>query len=479
MPTNYIKKITMPNGTSIDLRDDVASHYLGKVTVNPGEGTASATVSIDGNNVTAVANDWVIYRNASDGPIGFIWTGSVWEQMSAIPTVNDSTITIKKNNTTVDTFTLNQASDKSINIEVPVEEIQINGTAITPTGTTWDINAIPAGIVTAGALANGMTATTQSSYDSTKPDLIATTGYVESAIQGIANAMVFKGGVTSSTSGSTTTLTLDDTTLGDINKGYVFKFTAADADAGFKVGDVIIANEDITHTAAATITYDSSKWTLVPAGDDVDVTSVAVSSAGLKTDQGGGTGAITSTGTISLKLGTDTVLSGDDVYNVGVDSSGNLKTKVGEVTASAIETGTSTTPGTVSAKTIADALDTKQDTITAGDELTLTGSTIDHDELLGDSKAVTTAALKKIAVNKFGHITDVGAPSTDTIQPVDSSSAVTAIATAAPGASAPAGAAVELYTYNSTTQTLVLNQVGVSTGSAVTLGTAKTFVTNS
>ena len=37
------------------------------------------------------------------------------------PTVNNNTITIQKNSTTVDSFTLNQSTDKSINIEVPTK----------------------------------------------------------------------------------------------------------------------------------------------------------------------------------------------------------------------------------------------------------------------------------------------------------------------------------------------------------------------
>lgn len=42
-----------------------------------------------------------------------------------IPTVNNATITIQKNSTTVDTFTLNQSSNKSINITVPTKTSDI------------------------------------------------------------------------------------------------------------------------------------------------------------------------------------------------------------------------------------------------------------------------------------------------------------------------------------------------------------------
>ena len=43
-----------------------------------------------------------------------------------IPTVNDSTITIQKNSTTVDTFTLNQSTNKSINISVPTTVAELS-----------------------------------------------------------------------------------------------------------------------------------------------------------------------------------------------------------------------------------------------------------------------------------------------------------------------------------------------------------------
>lgn len=43
-----------------------------------------------------------------------------------VPTVNDSTITVQKNGTTVDSFTLNQSSDKSINITVPTQASDVH-----------------------------------------------------------------------------------------------------------------------------------------------------------------------------------------------------------------------------------------------------------------------------------------------------------------------------------------------------------------
>lgn len=62
-----------------------------------------------------------------------------WGSIS-IPTVNNATITIQKNSTTVDTFTLNQSSNKTINIDVPTDAGDING--ITKFYNGWFSNPI-------------------------------------------------------------------------------------------------------------------------------------------------------------------------------------------------------------------------------------------------------------------------------------------------------------------------------------------------
>jgi len=51
----------------------------------------------------------------------------------SIPTVNNNTITIKKNGTKVDDFTLNQSSDKAIDISVPTQASDINAANATHT----------------------------------------------------------------------------------------------------------------------------------------------------------------------------------------------------------------------------------------------------------------------------------------------------------------------------------------------------------
>ena len=81
MPYSVIRQVSIPGvNDPVPLRDDAASHYLGKTTTELVDGTTSATVSIGGTNVTAVANDWVRLNGSNDS---FIYTGSAWVQFSA------------------------------------------------------------------------------------------------------------------------------------------------------------------------------------------------------------------------------------------------------------------------------------------------------------------------------------------------------------------------------------------------------------
>ena len=63
----------------------------------------------------------------SDRTYQFPNKNGTFAMTSDLPTVNNSTITIQKNGTTVDSFTLNQSSNKTINIPVPVEGVINDG----------------------------------------------------------------------------------------------------------------------------------------------------------------------------------------------------------------------------------------------------------------------------------------------------------------------------------------------------------------
>jgi hypothetical protein len=212
-----ISVITLPNGQSYDIRDNKAGHFLGTSTTAITAGTIT-TATIDGvvyalnptgSQVALRDQDIVLY----DGLvfIANITKGSStntgdWAQLTfaaAEPLVNDVTVdgVSVVNGTTkiadIDTTgttsgtgantpyaaTTNPVATKAyVDANDKIQGVKVNGTALTPdSDKNVDITSIPAAIVAAGALADGMTATTQSQGDnSTK---LATTAYVDKAVE--------------------------------------------------------------------------------------------------------------------------------------------------------------------------------------------------------------------------------------------------------------------------------------------------------
>ena len=75
-----------------------------------------------------------ILKETSDLAILFatVATSGSYDDLSnkpTIPTVNDATLTIQKNGTTVDTFTANSSSDKTVNITVPTNTNELTNGA--------------------------------------------------------------------------------------------------------------------------------------------------------------------------------------------------------------------------------------------------------------------------------------------------------------------------------------------------------------
>lgn len=147
--------------------------------------------------------------------------------------------------------------------------------------------------------------TTPSANDnSTK---VATTAYVDSAIDALPEPMVFKGSV--GTSGTVTSLP----TAAATNEGWTYKVITSLSSPAAKVGDTVISN--------------GSNWVVIPSGDEPSgtVTSIGVSNA----TNGGLTisgSPITSSGTITI--GHSNVLSSAQttqaVYPIKIDKNGHI-----------------------------------------------------------------------------------------------------------------------------------------------------------
>ena len=121
-------------------RGEISDHKADKA--NPHEVTA-AQVGLGNVNNTSDANKPV--STATQAAL------DLKANLTDIPTVNDATITIQKNGTKVDDFTLNAASGKNINITVPT--------------TAADVSALPASTKYAGASTAGGSATSAAKLD--------------------------------------------------------------------------------------------------------------------------------------------------------------------------------------------------------------------------------------------------------------------------------------------------------------------------
>lgn len=224
--------------------------------------------------------------------------------------------------------------------DTAVQTIKVNSasTGVIKTGDTVDITAIPASIVSAGALANGMTATTQETSEDN--DKLATTAFVHDVVDSLPSPMVYKG--TLGTGGTKTTLPVD----GTVEVGDTYKVITAGtyASQAAKVGDMFICLTKATS---------SNTWSYVPSGDDTDVTQVSAGT-GLTTASGS---PITTTGTIKAKLKSGTALAeaatnsttSGKSYAVNVDSNGDLACNV-PWTDTTYSAATTTTAGLMSAQ---------------------------------------------------------------------------------------------------------------------------------
>lgn len=120
---------------------------------------------------------------------------------TVIPTVNNSTITIQKNGTTVESFTLNQSTNETVNITVPTQASDVgalpSSTTIADLTTTAQQNAINSGITSTLVTQIGTNQTNITTInnkipaEATSTNKLADKAYVNNAIQ--TNSAHFRG----------------------------------------------------------------------------------------------------------------------------------------------------------------------------------------------------------------------------------------------------------------------------------------------
>ena len=128
------------------------------------------------------------------------WNGTSWDYTNS-QTINNATITIQKNSTTVQSFTLNQSADETINITVPTTASDVGAlpasTTINDLTSTAQQNALNSGITSALVTQIGTNQTNISTINGKIPSAATTSNqladkqYVDDAIS--TNSASFDG----------------------------------------------------------------------------------------------------------------------------------------------------------------------------------------------------------------------------------------------------------------------------------------------
>ena len=113
------------NGTTVDT---FTANSSSDKTVNISVPTKTSDLTNDSGYITGVS-----WNDVSNKPsFATVATSGSYNDLSdkpTIPTVNNATLTIQKNGTTVDTFTANSSSDKTVNISVPTNTNELTNGA--------------------------------------------------------------------------------------------------------------------------------------------------------------------------------------------------------------------------------------------------------------------------------------------------------------------------------------------------------------
>lgn len=284
-----VSKIKLGTAEAVELRDDASLHFRGHFDYGLTAGAnhtytgTPTTAESGGTDLTNIrVNDFITYGAenlnivcsdiSSATPAVITWT------LTSESTAENALSNISVNGVTGEVA--NHVASVTLYAKDAIDISDDESTATTD-------NTLPAGILTGTPTTDGELANKKYVDDSTT----------------LAGHMKFKGTV--GTGGDVTTLPLTTVTakVGDTYKvfvdgTYTIDNAASDpATQEAKVGDLFICKVS-SSTATPSVVY-----TYVPSGDDVDVTSVDVSTGLSTTLPSGQSGtAITTTGTINLKL---------------------------------------------------------------------------------------------------------------------------------------------------------------------------------
>lgn len=192
-------EITSTNKLASDLVDDTnqTNKFMTsaeKTKLSGIEAGAEVNVQSDWNQATTTADDYIKNKPT----LAAVATSGSYNDLSnkpTIPTVNDATLTIQKNGSTVNTFTANASSNVTANITVPVNTSDLNNDSGFITATDY-ADASTGGVVKVGSGlsidANGVLSATGGStsrYDASwvTSETTATQAHYDGLAAAIAN----------------------------------------------------------------------------------------------------------------------------------------------------------------------------------------------------------------------------------------------------------------------------------------------------
>lgn len=268
-----IKQITLPSGTTYDLRDSrvdsiisQGTRWVGVTTTALADGSTTSTITIDGAAHNAEIGDIASYNNME-----FIWSGTIWQEFGSTGSLKalafkdsaSGSVTVPKTysftgtpaNVSVSGTTAGSVSETKGTVEIKTKSSGTNSytpagsvstptisvktagatTSVTPFGSAGtlpsctlptytvsnDVLTITAGSFSAGTLPSAGTAVTvktgDAAYKSSQPTFTGTAAYLETASQVLTGASFSGASMTSTGSvtatGGVTTATTESKTV--------------------------------------------------------------------------------------------------------------------------------------------------------------------------------------------------------------------------------------------------------------------------
>lgn len=225
----YTTYLSSGDGTAITIEqslvpDTDSSYDLGSSSYNF-NAIYTDSIVLNGNTYTSIPTDTSDLTNNA----GFITS-------AALPTVNDATLTIQKNSSTIGTFTANSSTNATVDITVPTDTNDLtNGAGYI---TSADIPALPFD-------------TDLSNYDNSNSRFITFTDIPRGNLHTNSSILWVAGGVGSTLENVTVGLDPDLSQYDNTTSGFITGVSSLN-----DIGDVTISAPSTNDI----LTYDGSKW---------------------------------------------------------------------------------------------------------------------------------------------------------------------------------------------------------------------------